>query len=176
MKKKFIAAILTAVMALGTLTACGGSADSAASGQSEAAQSEAEDTEAAAPVEEETTPAAEDEAADAEETGEAAESKGTITIAASATPHAEILEEAAPLLAAQGWTLEVTVFNDYVQPNQVVESGEFDANYFQHIPYLDSFNEEHGTHLVNAGGIHYEPFGIYPGTKKSLDDLDRSAQ
>lgn len=176
MKKKFIAAILTAVMALGTLTACGGSADSAASGQSEAAQSEAEDTEAAAPVEEETTPAedgaaAEDEAADAEETGEAAESKGTITIAASATPHAEILEEAAPLLAAQGWTLEVTVFNDYVQPNQVVESGEFDANYFQHIPYLDSFNAEKGTHLVNAGGIHYEPFGIYPGVKSALADV-----
>lgn len=176
MKKKFIAAILTAVVALGTLTACGGSADSAASGQSEAAQSEAEDTEAAAPVEEETTPAedgaaAEDEAADAEETGEAAESKGTITIAASATPHAEILEEAAPLLAAQGWTLEVTVFNDYVQPNQVVESGEFDANYFQHIPYLDSFNAEKGTHLVNAGGIHYEPFGIYPGVKSALADV-----
>lgn len=176
MKKKFIAAILTAVVALGTLTACGGSADSAASEQSEAAQSEAEDTEAAAPVEEETTPAedgaaAEDEAADAEETGEAAESKGTITIAASATPHAEILEEAAPLLAAQGWTLEVTVFNDYVQPNQVVESGEFDANYFQHIPYLDSFNAEKGTHLVNAGGIHYEPFGIYPGVKSALADV-----
>lgn len=68
--------------------------------------------------------------------------------------------------------LQVTVFDDYVQPNNVVESGEFDANYFQHIPYLDSFNEEHGTHLVNAGGIHYEPFGIYPGTKSSLDDLE----
>ena len=99
------------------------------------------------------------------------ETKGTIKVAASATPHAEILEQAAPLLAAKGWDLEVTVFDDYVQPNLVVESGDFDANYFQHIPYLDNFNEEKGTHLVNAGGIHYEPFGIYPGTKSSLDDL-----
>ena len=98
--------------------------------------------------------------------------KGTIKVAASATPHAEILEQAKPLLAEQGYDLQVTVFNDYVQPNEVVESGDFDANYFQHIPYLNSFNEEKGTHLVNAGGIHYEPFGIYPGTKSSsLDDL-----
>ena len=98
--------------------------------------------------------------------------KGTIKVAASATPHAEILEEAKPLLEAEGWDLEVTVFDDYVQPNLVVESGDFDANYFQHIPYLDNFNEEQGTHLVNAGGIHYEPFGIYPGTKETLDDLE----
>jgi D-methionine transport system substrate-binding protein len=100
-----------------------------------------------------------------------AEEKGTITVAASATPHAEILEQAKPLLEEQGWDLEVTVFDDYVQPNLVVESGDFDANYFQHIPYLENFNEEQGTHLVNAGGIHYEPFGIYPGTKSSLDEL-----
>ena len=95
----------------------------------------------------------------------------TITVAASATPHAEILEEAKPLLEKEGYDLEVTVFDDYVRPNEVVESGDFDANYFQHIPYLEQFNEEKGTHLVNAGGIHYEPFGIYPGTKDSLDDL-----
>ena len=94
-----------------------------------------------------------------------------IKVAASATPHAEILEEAKPLLEKEGYDLEVTVFDDYVQPNEVVESGDFDANYFQHIPYLNSFNEEKGTHLVNAGGIHYEPFGIYPGTKSSLDDI-----
>ena len=96
----------------------------------------------------------------------------TITVAASATPHAEILEQAAPLLEEQGWELEVTVFEDYVQPNLVVDSGDFDANYFQHIPYLDDFNKEHGTDLVNAGGIHYEPFGIYPGTKKDLGELE----
>ena len=100
-----------------------------------------------------------------------AEEDTTITVAASATPHSEILEQAAPLLEEKGYTLEVTVFDDYVQPNEVVESGEFDANYFQHIPYLNSFNEEKGTHLVNAGGIHYEPFGIYPGTKSSLDEI-----
>lgn len=94
-----------------------------------------------------------------------------IKAAASATPHAEILEQAKPLLEAKGYDLQVTVFDDYVQPNEVVESGDFDANYFQHIPYLESFNEEKGTHLVNAGGIHYEPFGIYPGTKASLDEL-----
>ena len=98
--------------------------------------------------------------------------KGTIKVAASATPHAEILEEAKPILEKEGWNLEVTVFDDYVQPNLVVESGDFDANYFQHIPYLDNFNEEQGTHLVNAGGIHYEPFGIYPGKKETLDDLE----
>ncbi len=99
------------------------------------------------------------------------ESKGVIKVAASATPHAEILEQAKAILAEQGWDLQVTVFDDYVQPNLVVENGEFDANYFQHIPYLDDFNAEQGTHLVNAGGIHYEPFGIYPGTKSNLDEL-----
>lgn len=104
--------------------------------------------------------------------GKSASSKGgKITVAASATPHAEILEQAKPLLAEQGYELEVTIFDDYVQPNNVVESEEFDANYFQHIPYLNEFNEEQGTHLVNAGGIHYEPFGIYPGTKSDLSQL-----
>lgn len=94
-----------------------------------------------------------------------------IKIAASATPHAEILEEAKPLLKEKGYDLEIKVFDDYVQPNEVVESGDFDANYFQHTPYLESFNKEKGTHLAVAGEIHYEPFGIYPGTKKSLDEI-----
>ena len=101
----------------------------------------------------------------------AADDDKTITVAASETPHSEILEAAKPILEEEGYDLEVTVFDDYVQPNEVVESGDFDANYFQHIPYLNSFNEEKGTHLVNAGGIHYEPFGIYPGTKSSLADI-----
>ena len=108
---------------------------------------------------------------DADSAGETTEEKGTITVAASPVPHAEILAKAGEILAKEGWTLEVTEFEDYVQPNLVVDSGEFDANYFQHIPYLDDFNEEHGTKLVNAGGIHYEPFGIYPGTKKALSDI-----
>lgn len=95
----------------------------------------------------------------------------TITVAATATPHAEVLEQAKPILAEQGYDLQITVFSDYVQPNMVVESGEFDANYFQHINYLNSFNEEKGTHLVNAGSIHYEPLGIYAGTKADFAQL-----
>ncbi|MBD5449799.1 MAG: ABC transporter substrate-binding protein [Lachnospiraceae bacterium] len=166
MKKKFIAGILTAALALGTLTACG---DSAAKTSAPEADSAAEVSD-----EQEEAPAVEEAADNETDSGEAeTESKGTITVAASATPHAEVLEQAKPLLAVQGWDLQVTVFNDYVQPNLVVESGEFDANYFQHIPYLDSFNDEQGTHLVNAGGIHYEPFGIYPGTKSDLATLEK---
>ena len=153
MKKRLLAGVLAGVLAVGALTACGSSNPQS----STAAQTEA-GTEAAG-----TAAAGETTAANGELT--------PIKVAASATPHAEILEQAKPLLAEQGYDLQVTVFNDYVQPNEVVESGDFDANYFQHIPYLDSFNEEKGTHLVNAGGIHYEPFGIYPGTKSSLDDL-----
>jgi YaeC family lipoprotein len=100
-----------------------------------------------------------------------AEPKGTITVAASPTPHAEILAEAAKVLEKEGWTLDVIEFEDYVQPNLVVDSGEIDANYFQHVPYLDNFNEENGTALVSVAGIHYEPFGIYPGQKAALDEL-----
>lgn len=105
-----------------------------------------------------------------EEGGSTSDDK-VIKVAASATPHAEILEQAKAALEEKGYELDVTVFDDYVMPNEVVESEEFDANYFQHIPYLESFNEEKGTHLAIAGKIHYEPFGIYPGTKKSLDEL-----
>lgn len=99
-----------------------------------------------------------------------AESK-TITVAASPTPHSEILEAAKPLLAEKGYELDIKVFEDYVQPNEVVNSGEINCNYFQHVPYLESFNEEKGTDLVVAGKIHYEPLGIYPGTKKTLEEI-----
>ena len=95
----------------------------------------------------------------------------TIKIAASPIPHAQILEKAAEILKDYGYELDIVEFEDYVQPNLVVESGEFDANYVEHIPYLESFNEEQGTHLAAAGKIHYEPFGIYPGIKSSLDDI-----
>lgn len=155
MKKRVTAVILTAALAVAALAGCGSTATSESAAEATGSADTAATTEAA-------TPAAES----------ASTEDKTITVAASATPHAEILEQAKSILAEQGWDLQVTVFDDYVQPNNVVESGEFDANYFQHIPYLDSFNEEHGTHLVNAGGIHYEPFGIYPGTKSSLDDLE----
>lgn len=116
--------------------------------------------------------AAKETAAPAEE-AKATEStdKKVIKVAASATPHAELLEQVKPILAEQGIDLEITVFDDYVQPMNVVEDGEFDANYFAHVPYVEQFNAEQGTHIVNAGGIHYEPFGIYPGTKKALSEL-----
>ena len=95
----------------------------------------------------------------------------TITVAASSTPHAEILAVAKEVLAKDGWTLNVTEYADYVVPNNVVEDGEMDANYFQHQPYLDTFNAENGTHLVTVAAIHYEPFGIYAGQKSNIADL-----
>ena len=160
MKRKVLASVLAGVLAIGVLTGCGSSKTEENAAASEATEETTDDAAA------EETDAA-DDSADAA----AIETKGTITVAASATPHAEILAAAKPILAAQGWDLEVTEFDDYVLPNEVVESGEMDANYFQHVPYLDSFNEEKGTHLVEVGKIHYEPFGIYPGTKSSLDDI-----
>ncbi|MGI5929342.1 MetQ/NlpA family ABC transporter substrate-binding protein [Pseudoflavonifractor sp.] len=100
----------------------------------------------------------------------------TITVAASPTPHAEILAVAKEVLAEQGITLEIKEFTDYIQPNLATEEGEVDANYFQHITYLNNFNEENGTHLVSAAEIHYEPFGIYAGTTASLADLPDGAK
>lgn len=97
----------------------------------------------------------------------------TITVAASPTPHAEILKEAAKILAEKDITLEVKEFTDYVQPNKVVDSGEIYANYFQHQPYLDDFNKENGTNVVSVATIHVEPMGIYGGKSDSLDDLKK---
>ena len=97
----------------------------------------------------------------------------TITVAASPTPHAEILKIAKDILAKKNVTLDVKEFTDYVQPNNVVESGEIDANYFQHLPYLDDFNKENGTHLVSIGAIHVEPIGLYGGKQTSLDALKK---
>ena len=99
-----------------------------------------------------------------------------IKVGATPAPHAEILEIIKEALAAEGWTLEIVEFNDYVLPNKSLEEGELDANYFQHVLYLNQFNEEYGTHLVNAGGIHYEPFGIYAGKCSSLEDLPDGAK
>ena len=95
----------------------------------------------------------------------------TITIAATPVPHAEILKIAKAELEKDGWTVEIKVYNDYVQPNNVVEDGEIDANYFQHTPYLEQFNADNGTHLVSVAQIHYEPFGIYAGTKNAISEL-----
>ena len=142
MKKRLVSVITAAVLSAALLAGCGGS--SGASSSAPADQGSA--------------------AADSKELTK-------ITIAASPTPHAEILEAAKPLLAEKGYDLDIKVFDDYVQPNEVVNSGEIDANYFQHVPYLDSFNAEKGTDLVVAGRIHYEPLGIYPGTKKTLEEI-----
>ena len=146
--KKLLSALLAGALAV-SLAACGASAsvsESAAPADSGAA------------------------AASTAETGSDL-SGTTIKVAASPTPHAETLKVAKDILAEQGITLEIIEFSDYVQPNMVTENGEVDANYFQHQQYLDSFNEENGTHLVSVGDIHYEPFGIYPGKSSSLDAI-----
>lgn len=97
----------------------------------------------------------------------------TITIAASPTPHAEILAVAKEILAAKNVTLDIKEFTDYVQPNKVVDSGEIDANYFQHTPYLDDFNAENGTHVAKVSAIHVEPMGLYGGKQTSLDAIKK---
>ena len=150
--KKLISATLAATLAL-SLAACGSTASTTETASSEAASTE--------------STAASSEAA--ESTSDLAGT--TLKVAASPTPHAEILNVAKEILAEQGIDLEVVEFSDYVQPNLVTENGEVDANYFQHTPYLDSFNEENGTHLVSVGAVHYEPFGIYPGKSDDLASI-----
>ena len=103
-------------------------------------------------------------------------SKKTIKVGATPAPHADILEVAKDLMAEKGYTLEIVEYNDYVQPNNSVKDGSLDANYFQHITYMNNFNEENGTHLVSVAAIHYEPFGIYAGKTASLDALPDGAQ
>lgn len=159
-KRRVLGFLLTAALSVSTLAGCGSAQDSANDASTdETAVEESSDT-------------AEDVDAESSDSDDALSGETvTLKIAASPTPHAEILNHVKPLLAEQGVDLEVTEFEDYVQPNLVVDSGEYDANYFQHITYLKDFNEQNGTDLVDAGDIHYEPFGIYPGTKSSLDDL-----
>ena len=152
--KKLLSTVLAGALAL-SLAACGSTASSSAAASSEAASSEAVSSEAA-------------------ETNELAGT--TLKVAASPVPHAEILGVAKDILAEQGITLEIIEYTDYVQPNMVTESGEVDANYFQHTPYLDSFNEENGTHLVSVGAIHYEPFGLFAGKTATLDELADGAK
>ena len=143
--KKLLSILLCAALVLG-LAACG----TAASDPTAAPESEAPATDAAE------TPSGELE---------------KIVVGASSTPHAEILEAVSGELEALGYELEVTIFDDYVMPNLALADGEIDANYFQHEPYLLNFNAENGTDLVSAAAIHYEPMGIYGGSKSSLDEL-----
>jgi len=112
----------------------------------------------------------------ADETKAASGDLKKIKVGASPSPHAEILEEANKVLKDKGYELDIVVYNDYVQPNIAVDTGELDANFFQHYPYLESFNEERGTKVVSAGVTHYEPFGIYAGKVSSLDDLKDGAK
>lgn len=97
--------------------------------------------------------------------------ENTVTVAATSAPHAEILEQCKPLLKEKGYELDIKVVDDYITPNTATEDGEVDANYFQHIQYLNDFNENNGTHLVNVANIHYEPFGVYSNSITSLSNL-----
>lgn len=161
MKKNILgAAVLAAILASGALSACSGSPKetTAAATETRAADSRTEDT----------------TAAEAETTQASAELK-EIVVGASPAPHAEILNAAKEVLASKGYELKIVEYTDYVQPNNALDSGDLDANYFQHKPYLDSFNEQNGTNLVSAGAIHYEPFGIYAGKTASLEELPDKA-
>ena len=115
-------------------------------------------------------------AADPAETPTETTEPVVLNVAASSTPHAEILEQVVDVLAEQGIDLQIHEYGDYVVPNTAVEEGEEDANYFQHIPYLESFNEKEGTHLVSVGGIHIEPMGVYAGKTASLEELPDGAE
>ena len=144
--KKLVSLLLTGVLAAGLLAGCGG---------------------ANTPAE---TPAAETPAA---ETGSL--EGATLKVGATPAPHAEILEVVQELLAEEGITLEIAQYNDYVQPNNAVEDGSLDANYFQHITYMNQFNADNGTHLVSAAEVHYEPMGLYAGKVASLEELPDGA-
>lgn len=149
--KKLVSLLLTGALSFGLLAGCGGGSTGSAN-----------------------TPATNSETPGAENT--ASLEGTTIKVGASPAPHAEILEVAKDILAEQGITLDIVEFNDYIQPNTAVENGELDANYFQHITYMNQFNESDGTHLVSAAEIHYEPFGLYAGKTTSLDALADGAQ
>lgn len=170
MKKKLLSGLLAAALTL-SLAACGGApaSESTAPSSSESAATSTADT-----AEADTT-ALTGDGFDSSVDYEAL--KGTtITVAASPVPHAEILKVAGEILAQADINLKVVEFTDYIQPNKATENGEVDANYFQHGPYLENFNEENGTHLVSVAAIHYEPLGLYPGKTKTLDELADGAK
>lgn len=156
--KKTFGVVTAAVLAAASIAGCSGN---------KAAETTAAETTAAASSAAETT---------AEETTASSGELQKIVVGASPAPHAEILKAANDVLKEKGYELEIKEYVDYIQPNLALESGDLDANYFQHKPYLDTFNEENGTHLVSAGAIHYEPFGIYAGKSDSLDELADGAE
>lgn len=161
--KKTLYVLAAAILAAGTLTACGG-------GKAETAA----ETTTAAPAESKETAAQSEASADATTAADGELKK--LVVGASPAPHAEILKAAQEILKEKGYDLVIKEYTDYVQPNLALESGDLDANYFQHFPYLEQFNQENGTELASAGAIHYEPFGIYAGKTASLADLPDGAQ
>ena len=156
--KKTFGVVTAAVLAAASIAGCSGN---------KAAETTAAETTAA-----ETT-AAESSAAEttAEETTASSGELQKIVVGASPAPHAEILKAANDVLKEKGYELEIKEYVDYIQPNLALESGDLDANYFQHLPYLESFNKENGTHVVSVASIHVEPMGIYAGKETSLDIL-----
>ena len=144
--KKLVSLLLSGALAVGLLAGCGGGTGTS---QTPAGNSE--------------SPAASTETGSLEGT--------TLKVGATPAPHAEILEVVKDLLAEQGITLDIVEFNDYIQPNNAVEDGSLDANYFQHITYMNDFNDQNGTHLVSAAEVHYEPMSLYAGKVSSLDEL-----
>lgn len=161
--KKSISIFFAAALAATTLTACGGGKP--------AGTTAAETTAAAG----ETTAAGNETAAETTAVAEPVELK-EIKVGASPAPHAEILEAAAPALESLGYKLKIVEYTDYVQPNLALNTADLDANYFQHLPYLEQFNQENGTRIVSAAAIHYEPFGIYAGKTASLEALADGAK
>lgn len=166
MKKKNLGTIaLAAALACAALAGCSGnSQEQTTAASTEGTEAAGEETEAAG---------AESEVSEAESA--ASGELETLVVGATAAPHAEILEVVKPILAEQGYDLQIQEFTDYVLPNRALEEGELDANYFQHIQYLESYNEQNGTDLVGAGEIHYEPFGIYAGKTTDLSQLPDGA-
>ena len=166
MKKKNLGTIaLAAALACAALAGCSGnSQEQTTVASTKGTEAAGEETEAAG---------AESEVSEAESA--ASGELETLVVGATAAPHAEILEVVKPILAEQGYDLQIQEFTDYVLPNRALEEGELDANYFQHIQYLESYNEQNGTDLVSAGEIHYEPFGIYAGKTTDLSQLPDGA-
>ena len=144
--KKILALTLSAILCLGLLAGCGTDSGTAATDPAESSAEPSADSTGGGELE-------------------------TITVGASITPHAEILDAVRGELEALGYDLEIVEYTDYILPNVSLSDGSLDANYFQHGPYLETYNAENGTDLVNAASIHYEPMGIYPGSKTSLDEL-----
>ena len=153
--KKTLSIVLALVLALAALTGCGSAASTPAATEAPAAADTVADT--------------------ASDAAEAPAELEVIKVGATATPHGEILESIKDALAAEGYELDIVIYDDYVLPNKALADGELDANYFQHRPYLNSYNEQNGTDLVSAAVIHYEPFGIYSNGVASLADLAEGA-